>query len=280
MTEGELLLNGSIGDGELDALLLIVLIRYRGLGIELNAARVAHGPGNAHSGKDDPQNGAEPQLGIALDADDALSDQDVEGVDGGCAVTEIGAEEADDERGHGIIAYAQHDGDEDRVKRQRLLGHAERRAADREQDHSDGNDQDILVLQLLDHATHTGVQCIGLGDNGKRAADKKNECNDIRRGLDALGRSLQDGIDSLAKVDGLPRLRIGIDLVDFLIRAGNGDFSLTRSRLDGLPIKLTRRNNPCEHREEDHINAMVHGGAGNSRLLLLLLRHSCTSLSK
>lgn len=69
------LLNGSIGDGELDALLLIVLIRYRGLGIELNAARVAHGPGNAHSGKDDPQNGAEPQLihrvNLCLDVDES-----------------------------------------------------------------------------------------------------------------------------------------------------------------------------------------------------------------
>ena len=273
MTDGELLLDGSIGDRELDALLLIVLIRYRGLGIELNAARVAHGPGNAHGGKDNPQNGAEPQLGIALDADDALRDQNVEGVDGGCAVAEVGTEEADDERGHGIIAYAQHDGDEDRVKRQGLLGHAERRTADREQDHGDGDDQDVLVLQLLDNAAHAGVQRVGLGDDSKRAADKKNECNDIRRGLDTLGRSLQDRIDSLAKVDGLPRLRIGIDLVNFLIRAGNGDFSLARSRLDGLSIKLTRWNKPCKHREEDdqHKRDGVHMGKLKAKSTLGLL---------
>ena len=157
MAKRELLFDRGIGDRELDALLLIVLIGDGGLGIELDAARVAHGPENARGGEDDPQDGAEPKLGISLDADNALGDQHVERINSGCAVTKVGAEEADDERGHGVIPDAQHDGDEDRVERQRLLGHAERGAADREQDHGDGDDQDVLVLQLLDHAAHAGV---------------------------------------------------------------------------------------------------------------------------
>ena len=52
-------------------------------------------------------------------------------------------------------------------------------------------------------------------------------------------RELQDGIDALSQIDGLPRLRIGVDLVDLLVRSGYGDFSLARGRLNGLAVELT-----------------------------------------
>ena len=100
------------------------------------------------------------------------------------------------------------------------------------------------------------------------------------RSLNALGGSLQDGIDALSQIDGLPRLRIGVDLVDLLVRSGYGDFSLARGRLNGLAVELTRWDAPSEHREEhdQHERDGVHMGKLEMEsalgLLLFGIRHS------
>lgn len=77
-----------------------------------------------------------------------------------------------------------------------------------------------------------------------------------------------------------PRLRIGADLVDLLVRSGYGDFSLARGRLNGLAVELTRWDDPCEHREEhdQHERDGVHMGKLEMEsalgLLLFGIRHS------
>ena len=60
---------------KLNTLELVVLVRNGRLGIFLDAHSVAHGPCDTGRHKDDPRNGAQPQLRIALDANDALGDQ-------------------------------------------------------------------------------------------------------------------------------------------------------------------------------------------------------------
>ena len=87
-------------------------------------------------------------------------------------------------------------------------------------------------------------------------------------------------IECRFEIDGLPRLRIGVDLVDFLVRSGYGDFSLARGRLNGLTVELTRWDDPCEHREEhdQHERDGVHMGKLEMEsalgLLLFGIRHS------
>ena len=72
LTGSELFLDGGIGHGKLNTLELVVLVRNGRLGVFFDAHGVAHGPCDTDGSEDDPRNGAQPQLRIALDANDAL----------------------------------------------------------------------------------------------------------------------------------------------------------------------------------------------------------------
>ncbi|MCG4849524.1 hypothetical protein L0P44_12755, partial [Streptococcus gordonii] len=96
---------------------------------------------------------------------DALRDQNVERVNRRGAVAQVGTEEADDECRHGVISDAHHDGDEDGIERQGFLRHAKRGAANGQQRHRDGNNQNIFVFELLDYSAHASVERIGLRDD-------------------------------------------------------------------------------------------------------------------
>ena len=248
---GELLLDGSVGHRELNALELVVLIRNGRLGVFLYAHGIAHSPCDTDGGEDNPRNGAQPQLRIALDTNDALGDQNVKRINGRGAVSQVRTEEADDKCRHRVIADAHHDGNEDGVERQGFLRHTKRSAANGQQGHRDGNDEDVLILELFNHAAHAGIQRIGLGDDCKRTANQQDERDDVGRRLDTLGGRLQNRKDILTQVDGLTGLGIGIVLIDLFIGSGNGDFALARRRRDCLALILARGNDPGQDRKDN-----------------------------
>ena len=109
---------------------------------------------------------------IALDADNALCDQDVKRVDGRSTISQVRTKEADDKRRHRVIPDTHHDGNEDGIERQGFLRHTKRSAANGQQRHRDGNDEDVLVLELFNHTAHAGIQSVGLGDDCERSANQ------------------------------------------------------------------------------------------------------------
>ena len=252
--------------------MLVVFVGERQLGILANLARIENNPADGKPHDHHEHDSAQPKLRIARDADNALSDEHAEGVYRRGDVACLRADEHDHERRERIEAHGDHDGQEYGEERQGLLGHAEGGAAEGEQEHGDGDNQNVLALEPPHYPAHAGVDGAGSRDDLERATDDEHEGHHLGRGHDARDGRLQHRSGTLAQIDLLARLAIDERLVHLLV----GTRHRHLAPVDLRRRERSRRNDPRHDRHDDHQDKDDRVGMRHLERALCLFPH-CTS---
>ena len=152
----------SAGALELGLVLGLLGVDQRAARIGLHAIGVAHDEDDADGRPDDEDDQPPDDALFDRDAGEARGDAGRERVDRRAEDADAAAEQEDGRRDESVVAGRDHDRDDQRVERQALLGHPERRATEREDDHQDRDHQPFTARQPTDDPRDPGLDRPGL----------------------------------------------------------------------------------------------------------------------
>jgi hypothetical protein len=173
----------------------------------------------------------------------AAIDHGRERIDGRSERADAGPDHDDRDRGDRIVARRQDHRDDERIERERLLGHAVGRASEREQRHQDRDHPDLVALERRRDPADARVDGAGLGHDTEKSADDEHEQRDVD-GAGLLGRGVVHARDRRHD-DVAQALRIGRDAV---VGARHRHFLAELLVHDA--VVLPRGHDPGERRDE------------------------------
>ena len=205
---------------ELGLVLGLLGVDQRAARIGLHAIGVAQHEDDADGRPDDEDDQPPDDALLDRDAGEARGDAGRERVDGRAEDADAAAEQEDGRRDKSVVAGRDHDRDDQRVERQALLGHPERRAAEREDDHQDRDHQPFAARQPTDDPRDPGLDRPGLHGHPEESADDEDEQGDV------------DGPEQLARVPDADAAVLALDAVQAVDRR--------HQRVDDDPLRVRR----------------------------------------
>ncbi len=199
-----------VGHAPLVHHILLLLQRQEGGAlVGLHLLGVAHHEDDGDDRRREPENSAERD-------DDALVDGNAdtgERIDGHAHGERVhsraqnaaaGAQKDDRRAGQAVEAGGHHGGGEQQVEGHRFLAHAVGGAADGEDEHQNGDEHELVALELVHQRGDAGIERAGLGDDTEETAEDHNEQAhadgvleaEDRRGEHAGERGALDALDA------------------------------------------------------------------------------------
>ncbi len=150
----------------------------------LHAAGIAHHKEDADADKDDEHDDAQHQALANGNPGRLRPDAGGKGVDRGSGHPQASAQGNRGHGGHGIVAQPQKEHNNDGIKTERFLTHAEGSATKGEEHHQHGDQEDLTSLERFRNtadASRNGARFHGHGDKG---ADHQHEEGDPDRAVE------------------------------------------------------------------------------------------------
>ena len=169
--------------------------------IGLDLLGVLHDEEDGDEGGHDPQHGAQANDDGLVDLD-ANAAQGVDGsadgerVDGGTQATAAGTQKYGGGADQRVEAGGHHGGGEQSVEGHGLLAHTIGGTAEGEDEHQDGDDHELVALELLDQDGDAVIKGTGLGHHAKEAAEDHDEQAYGERVRESANRSHEEVIQT------------------------------------------------------------------------------------
>ena len=191
------------GRGEVAVVGLLHVVDEGGRRIAADPLRVAEDEPDADNQADDEDDDAQPEPVGEGDVGEAGCDARGERIDSRAEHADAAPEQDDERASEGVVSGGDHDGDDEDVEGEALLGHPERGAPDGEHGHQDRDHQALMAPQAPHEQRDARLDRAGLHRDADEAADDEDEQRHVDRAeqltavehVDVAGLGVFDAVD-------------------------------------------------------------------------------------
>ena len=207
------------GGGEVALVVVLHVEHEGGRRVRPHSGGVPHDEPDAEDQTDDQDHEPQDETIAQGDVGEPGRDAGRERVDRRAEDADAAAEEDDQGADERVVARRDHDGDDQHVEGEALLGHAEGGPADREHRHEDRDHQAFPALQAPHQPGDASLDRPGLHRDADEPADHEDEQGDVDgteelaavEDVDVAGGSVLDAVEAVDR---------GLERVDCTILAG------------------------------------------------------------